>query len=70
MQTIWCAETECVFNKENQCMAEEINLSVGYVHTRHQGYAHKWECRTFQMSEEVKAFYEEASAIFWEWMEG
>ena len=64
MPKVWCAENECVFNKDNECVAEEINLSAGHVHTKHQGFAHKLECRTFQQSDEAKEMFEMLKSFF------
>ena len=64
MVKVWCAEIECIYNSENECTATEINLSVGHLHTKHQGYAHKWECRTYQQSKEAKAIIDMLNAYF------
>lgn len=54
MPKVWCAEIECEWCKENQCTADEINLSAGRMHTVYEGYRQVWTCRTFKMSEEAK----------------
>lgn len=52
MPRVWCAAIECEHNKGNQCLADEINLSNGHVHTYHQGFMEYWKCRTYTESEE------------------
>ena len=54
MAKVWCASIECKHNKNNQCIAKEINLSEGYANTFHQGYMQYWKCRSFKESKEAK----------------
>lgn len=64
MPKVWCAETECEYYRDNRCTAKEINISAGHIHTKHQGYIHHWECRTFKMSEEAKELFGMLKAYF------
>lgn len=73
MAKVWCAQIECEHNKGNRCRATEINLSVGNLHTIHQGFEQVWYCRSYQMSDEakrqydaVKQFLEESEALLYE----
>ena len=62
--TVWCAETECVYCKENICTADEINLSAGHMHTVHEGFRHVWTCRTFSPDPEAKELFDMLKAFF------
>lgn len=64
MAKVWCAEIECEYNRENICRAKEINISAGHLHTKHQGFIHHWECRTFKMSEEAAELFGMFKAYF------
>ena len=54
MPKVMCAAIECEFCNENECIAEEINLSHGNINTVHEGRKDVWTCRMFQMSDEAK----------------
>ena len=64
MAKVWCAENECLFNKDNECLADYINITAGRIHSRNQGYCRHWECRTFKQSAEVKELYEMLKSYF------
>lgn len=64
MPKVWCAETECEYYGEDGCTANEINITAGHIHAKHQGYIHHWECRTFKMSEEYKKLFGMLKAYF------
>ena len=70
MAKILCSSIECKHNSENQCRAKSINLSVGYVHTLHQGYMQHWICRTYEQSEEAKKIQEVINRFYGREKEG
>ena len=51
---VWCAEILCEHNKNNQCKANEINLSAGNIHTVNEGCRQIWTCRAFAMRDDAK----------------
>ena len=54
MIKVYCASIDCEYNHNNKCMAEEIKLNDGHIHTVHQGFKHIHECTTYKESEYSK----------------
>lgn len=65
MTQITCACLDCKFCKENaQCTAKEIKLSWGNIATVWEGRQDVWWCKSYEMSDEAKATYEEIYKFF------
>lgn len=48
---VYCASLDCEYNHNKICIAKEIMLNEGHIHTKFQGVKHIHECKTYKESE-------------------